>query len=142
MWLITLVNNLANIEAAASVGDEYSPTHCLLGCALIDIGCALLGNPFPSCVYIGHPNMHPVHVCTCASSCVWHVHGMCTHRYRKHPHVDVRVTSSDFADQLAASRGLIASPSRGVVTQARAWHVRTCTPCMHARAHPAGPCVC
>ena len=65
-----------------------------------------------------------------------------TAKYRKHPHVDVRVTSSDFADQLAASRGLIASPSRGVVTQARAWHVRTCTPCMHARAHPAGPCVC
>ena len=30
----------------------------------------------------------------------------------------VRVTSPDFAEQLARSRGLIASPSRGVVTQA------------------------
>jgi len=30
----------------------------------------------------------------------------------------VRVTSKDFAEQLARSRGLIASPSRGVVTQA------------------------
>ena len=39
-------------------------------------------------------------------------------KYKKYPHVDVRVTSADFADQLARSRGLIASPSRGVVTQA------------------------
>lgn len=39
-------------------------------------------------------------------------------KYRKYPHIDVRVTSSDFPDQLARSRGLIASPSRGVVTQA------------------------
>ena len=39
-------------------------------------------------------------------------------RYKRYPHVDVRVTSADFADQLARSRGLIASPSRGVVTQA------------------------
>ena len=39
-------------------------------------------------------------------------------RYRNFPHVDVRVTAADFADQLARSRGLIASPSRGVVTQA------------------------
>ena len=41
-----------------------------------------------------------------------------TAKYKKFPHVDVRVTSPDFADQLARSRGLIASPSRGVVTQA------------------------
>ena len=54
MWLVTLVNNLANIEAAAAVGDHYSGRQCLLGCALIDIGCCFLGNPFPSCVYIGH----------------------------------------------------------------------------------------
>ena len=39
-------------------------------------------------------------------------------KYKKYPHVDVRVTTPDFADQLARSRGLIASPSRGVVTQA------------------------
>ena len=36
------------------MGDAYSPRACLLGCALIDLGCAFLGNPFPSCVYIGH----------------------------------------------------------------------------------------
>ena len=30
----------------------------------------------------------------------------------------VRVTSPDFAEQLSKSKGLIASPSRGVVTQA------------------------
>ena len=54
MWLVTLVNNLANIEAASAVGDHYDPQTCLLGCALIDLLCAFLGNPFPSCVYIGH----------------------------------------------------------------------------------------
>ena len=54
MWLVTLVNNLANIEAAAAVGDHYSPRVCLLGCALIDLSCAFLGNPFPTCIYIGH----------------------------------------------------------------------------------------
>ena len=54
MWLVTLVNNLANIEAASAVGDHYSARAPLLGCALIDLTCALLGNPFPSCVYIGH----------------------------------------------------------------------------------------
>ena len=55
MWCVTLVNNLSNIQSASSVGDEYSPRDCLLGCALLDIACCFLGNPFPSCVYIGHP---------------------------------------------------------------------------------------
>lgn len=85
MLLVNLVNNLANIEAASAVGDNYdaqarrpctpalrSPPPldsrtpllswapcllvqtCLLATALLDLGCALLGNPFPSCVYIGH----------------------------------------------------------------------------------------
>ena len=38
--------------------------------------------------------------------------------YRNFPHVVVRAASPDFADHLARARGLIASPSRGVVTQA------------------------
>ena len=54
MWLVNMVNNLANVEAAASLGEHYDQRTCLLGCALIDLSCALLGNPFPSCVYIGH----------------------------------------------------------------------------------------
>jgi len=41
-----------------------------------------------------------------------------TRQYRKYPHVEVRPTAPDFADYLARSKGLIASPSRGVVTQA------------------------
>ena len=41
-----------------------------------------------------------------------------TRKYRKYAHVEVRPTAPDFADYLARSRGLIASPSRGVVTQA------------------------
>jgi AGZA family xanthine/uracil permease-like MFS transporter len=55
MWTVTLVNNLSNIQSASFVGDEYSPRECLLGCALIDLACVFVGNPFPSCVYIGHP---------------------------------------------------------------------------------------
>ena len=55
MWTVTLVNNLSNIQSASYVGDEYSPRECLLGCALIDLACVFVGNPFPSCVYIGHP---------------------------------------------------------------------------------------
>jgi hypothetical protein len=39
-------------------------------------------------------------------------------KYKKYPNVDVRAAAVDFAEQLASSRGLIASPSRGVVTQA------------------------
>jgi len=41
-----------------------------------------------------------------------------TRKYKAYPHVEVRETSPDFGDYLARSRGLIASPSRGVVTQA------------------------
>ncbi|KAL1512156.1 hypothetical protein AB1Y20_005424 [Prymnesium parvum] len=41
-----------------------------------------------------------------------------TKAYRKFKNIEVRETSSDFADYLARSKGLIASPSRGVVTQA------------------------
>ena len=55
MWLVTLVNNLANIEAASAVGDRYSPRVCLLGCALIDLSCAFLGNPFPSLIWAAPP---------------------------------------------------------------------------------------
>ncbi|KAL3914866.1 MAG: hypothetical protein SGPRY_007470 [Prymnesium sp.] len=40
-----------------------------------------------------------------------------TDQYQKYPNIEVRETSTDFADYLARSKGLIASPSRGVVTQ-------------------------
>lgn len=54
MWLVNLISNLANLEAASAVGDHYGVTRCLLGLALIDLACVCLGNPFPSCIYIGH----------------------------------------------------------------------------------------
>ena len=54
MLLVNLINNLANIEAASAVGDRYDGRSCLLGTAILDLGCALLGNPYPGCVYIGH----------------------------------------------------------------------------------------
>ena len=41
-----------------------------------------------------------------------------TKKYKAYPHIEVRETSPDFGEYLARSRGLIASPSRGVVTQA------------------------
>ena len=54
MWLVNLVNNLANLESAATVGDAYDARACLLGNALLDLFTVALGNPYPSCVYIGH----------------------------------------------------------------------------------------
>ena len=43
----------------------------------------------------------------------------------------VRAASADFAEYLASSRGLIASPSRGVVTQAPSTRVLLlCAPCV------------
>ena len=54
MWLVNLINNLANLEAASSIGDHYSVTRCLFGLAALDLVCVCLGNPFPSCIYIGH----------------------------------------------------------------------------------------
>ncbi|KAL1528475.1 hypothetical protein AB1Y20_009819 [Prymnesium parvum] len=54
MLLVNLINNLANIEAASVVGDRYDAQSCLLATAAIDVVSALLGNPFPACVYLGH----------------------------------------------------------------------------------------
>ena len=45
MWLITLVNNLANIEAASAVGDDYFRGN-VSGCALMDI-CCRCSQPLP-----------------------------------------------------------------------------------------------
>lgn len=42
------------------------------------------------------------------------------HKYRETPNVEVRPVAAEFAELLARSRGLIASSSRGVVTQALA----------------------
>ena len=54
MWLVGLVNNLANVESAAIVGDTYDARRTLLGLALLNLASAALGNPFPSCIYVGH----------------------------------------------------------------------------------------
>ena len=59
MLLVNLVNNLANIEAASAVGDRYDGQKCLLGTALLDLGCALLGNPFPV-GFTSEPNPHSI----------------------------------------------------------------------------------
>lgn len=54
MWLVSLINNLANLESAAAVGDQYAPRRCMLAIAILDLGCVALGCPFPTCIYIGH----------------------------------------------------------------------------------------
>ena len=55
MMLINLVNNIACVESARSVGDEYHPQMVLTANALITIFGSLIGNPFPTTIYIGHP---------------------------------------------------------------------------------------
>lgn len=55
-------------------------------------------------------------------------------RYKNYPHVEVRATTPEFGDYLARSKGLIASPSRGVVTQVTDAHSRL--PCTGKRSRP------
>lgn len=55
MLLINIVTNLSCIESAISVGDEYNVKNALLADAFCTIFGAFVGNPFPTCIYIGHP---------------------------------------------------------------------------------------
>lgn len=55
MMLINLVNNIACVESARSVGDDYHPQMVLTANAVITILGSLIGNPFPTTIYIGHP---------------------------------------------------------------------------------------
>ena len=41
-------------EERTGEGVEVSASTCLLGLALMDLSCVALGNPFPSCIFIGH----------------------------------------------------------------------------------------
>jgi adenine/guanine/hypoxanthine permease len=55
LGILNLINNLAAIESAAVTRDEYSVTQSLMLDALADIIGSLLGNPFPTSIFIGQP---------------------------------------------------------------------------------------
>eukprot|EP00931_Biecheleriopsis_adriatica_P048535 TRINITY_DN28041_c0_g1_i1.p1 TRINITY_DN28041_c0_g1~~TRINITY_DN28041_c0_g1_i1.p1 ORF type:complete len:940 (-),score=156.95 TRINITY_DN28041_c0_g1_i1:27-2846(-) len=53
--LLNLVNNLAAVESANVTQDEYSVSQSLALDAVADIVGSLLGNPFPTSIFIGQP---------------------------------------------------------------------------------------
>ena len=55
MVLVNFMSDIANIETAATVGDQYDLTFSILGDSLVTIAGAILGNPFPTGIYIGQP---------------------------------------------------------------------------------------
>lgn len=46
---------LDNCESAAAAGDEYNTTHTMLCDGVTSIIAAVLGSPFPTAVFLGHP---------------------------------------------------------------------------------------
>ncbi len=55
MLMINIVTSLSCVESATAVGDDFDSSFALLSDAIITMIGALLGNPFPTCIYIGHP---------------------------------------------------------------------------------------
>lgn len=53
MFLVNFANNLANIETAHAVGDQFSRWQSLLADALVTMISACFGNPFPTSIFIG-----------------------------------------------------------------------------------------
>lgn len=53
--ILNLVNNLAAVESASVTQDDYSVTQSLALDAVADIVGSLLGNPFPTSIFIGQP---------------------------------------------------------------------------------------
>jgi len=53
MFLVNLVQNLANIETAHTVGDRFSRWQSLVADAVVTIIGACFGNPFPTNIFIG-----------------------------------------------------------------------------------------
>lgn len=52
--VVNSVTQLHNLDAAKSVGDVYSGTQALVIDSLVTIVSALMGSPFPTCVFMGH----------------------------------------------------------------------------------------
>ncbi len=54
LLVVNIVNNLSCIEGMEATGDLYSARQALALDAVITMLGALFGNPFPTCIYIGH----------------------------------------------------------------------------------------
>ncbi|DBA04860.1 TPA: hypothetical protein N0F65_004497 [Lagenidium giganteum] len=55
MVLVNVMATLANLETAVAVGDNFDPNISILGDSVATMIGALLGNPFPTNIYIGQP---------------------------------------------------------------------------------------
>lgn len=55
MGLFNLVGSLQNLESAEAAGDRFDTRSSLLMNGVGSMAAALLGSPFPTTIYIGHP---------------------------------------------------------------------------------------
>ena len=55
MGLFNVIGSLQNLESAEAAGDAYATRPSLLANGVGSIAAALLGSPFPTTIYIGHP---------------------------------------------------------------------------------------
>jgi AGZA family xanthine/uracil permease-like MFS transporter len=55
MGLFNVIGSLQNLESAEAAGDSYGTRSSLLANGLGGLAAALLGSPFPTTIYIGHP---------------------------------------------------------------------------------------
>jgi AGZA family xanthine/uracil permease-like MFS transporter len=55
MGLFNVIGSLQNLESAEAAGDRYPTRSSLLANGLGGLAAALLGSPFPTTIYIGHP---------------------------------------------------------------------------------------
>ncbi|MBL7684517.1 MAG: NCS2 family permease [Deltaproteobacteria bacterium] len=55
MALFNLIGSLQNLESAEAAGDRYPTRSSLLANGSFSLVAALLGSPFPTTIYIGHP---------------------------------------------------------------------------------------
>jgi len=55
MALFNVIGSLQNLESAEAAGDRFETRSSLLANGAGSLVAALLGNPFPTTIYIGHP---------------------------------------------------------------------------------------
>jgi len=55
MGLFNVIGSLQNLESAEAAGDRFDTRSSLLANGLGGLAAALLGSPFPTTIYIGHP---------------------------------------------------------------------------------------
>ncbi len=55
MGLFNVIGSLQNLESAEAAGDRFDTRSSLLANGVGGLGAALLGSPFPTTIYIGHP---------------------------------------------------------------------------------------